>query len=417
VAHALLQAHAELMAGAGSALDARGRRPWEGYSRSDVRSARNAARKLPFHLGRERGWAALMHLVDPRVPIDSALDAAREGEHGVGPRRLSTLCSMRMQASLLGWLEACQAALASEAAQRARREERAQRSPPGAGVITVVGSPGKPGRRGWAGLGGLGGGGAAPAPLPPAAGDPPREPPAEELASPFALQAAAAARAPARSAPATPSARTLAAAAAAAAAPGAATLPAVPPLAAQRVDSLHAYVGMLSIRPAEPQDLGAIARGLGASASQPVDIPGDVHRGPAAGGAARQQQRRSTVDGATLARQHSYPVFNREPGMLRVSSSEALHSLQARSPALHALPLQALAFAFARVHPSPPPPDGLAGAAATRGDKPPSPYAQARPSRCTLLRPPCCTQLCVSSQSMLPRGGMLTPRRLPPELL
>ena len=67
----------ELMNGLGSTLDERGRRPWEGSSRTDVRSMRNCLRKLPFHLARERHLAQLMALVDPRIPAEAALDAAR----------------------------------------------------------------------------------------------------------------------------------------------------------------------------------------------------------------------------------------------------------------------------------------------------------------------------------------------------
>ncbi len=40
-------------------------------------AVRNTFRKLPFHLARERSLQQLMSLVDPRIPIDVALDAAR----------------------------------------------------------------------------------------------------------------------------------------------------------------------------------------------------------------------------------------------------------------------------------------------------------------------------------------------------
>ena len=72
-----LQAHSELMNLAGQGLDERGRRSWEGHSRTDIRSMRNHFRKLPFHLARDRGATSLAQLVDPRIPIDAALDTAR----------------------------------------------------------------------------------------------------------------------------------------------------------------------------------------------------------------------------------------------------------------------------------------------------------------------------------------------------
>ncbi|KAK2076924.1 hypothetical protein QBZ16_005152 [Prototheca wickerhamii] len=105
IAHALLQAHQTFMGAVGGALDARGRRAWEGSSRSDVRSVRNSLRRLPYHLARERGFAAIQALVDPRVPIDVALDGSRDSTAGIGPKRLSTLCSVRLQQALLAWLD------------------------------------------------------------------------------------------------------------------------------------------------------------------------------------------------------------------------------------------------------------------------------------------------------------------------
>lgn len=105
MAHALLQAHGELMNATGGSLDERRRRPWEGHSRTDIRSMRNSQRKLPYHLARSRGYTQLMQLVDPRIAMDTSLDAARDTEHGIGPKRLITLCSLVLQQSLLQWLD------------------------------------------------------------------------------------------------------------------------------------------------------------------------------------------------------------------------------------------------------------------------------------------------------------------------
>lgn len=118
IVHAILQAHMEMMNIMGTTLDERGRRPWEGTSRTDIRSVRNHFRKLPFHLARERHQPQLMSLVDPRIPIDVALDAARDTEHGIGPKRLGTICSLVLQRSLLQWLDDCQRELAREAAAK-----------------------------------------------------------------------------------------------------------------------------------------------------------------------------------------------------------------------------------------------------------------------------------------------------------
>lgn len=119
--HSLLQSHAELMNVVGQILDERGRRPWEGHSRTDIRSMRNQFRKLPFHLARDRGAPQLTQLVDPRIPVEAALDAARDTEHGIGPKRLQTILAMVLQQQLLGWLDRCQLEADTEAAAAARQ--------------------------------------------------------------------------------------------------------------------------------------------------------------------------------------------------------------------------------------------------------------------------------------------------------
>jgi ankyrin repeat protein len=105
LAHALLQAHAEMMTVISLGRDERHRRPWEGHSRSDIRSVRNSARKLPYHIARDKQWNQMMHLIDPRISVDAALDAARDTDHGIGPKNLATICSLVLQTSLLHWLD------------------------------------------------------------------------------------------------------------------------------------------------------------------------------------------------------------------------------------------------------------------------------------------------------------------------
>ncbi|WPT13214.1 Putative E3 ubiquitin-protein ligase XBOS32 [Picochlorum sp. SENEW3] len=104
IAHALLQAHAELMSAAGPMTEA-GRRAWEGHSRTDIRSIRNCHRRLSYHLARERGRRNLMRLVDPRVSIDTALDTVRDAQQGLGAKRLSSICAHVIQQSMLAWLD------------------------------------------------------------------------------------------------------------------------------------------------------------------------------------------------------------------------------------------------------------------------------------------------------------------------
>ncbi len=108
IAHAIIQAHAELMSATGQVNSDRGRRPWEGHSRTDIRSMRNSHRKLPYHLARERGRRNLMQLVDPRINADFSLDQVRDAQQGLGAKRLSSICSLVIQKSLLAWLDAYQ---------------------------------------------------------------------------------------------------------------------------------------------------------------------------------------------------------------------------------------------------------------------------------------------------------------------
>jgi ankyrin repeat protein len=115
IAHTIISSHAAMMgegpsfmvgSGGGENGERRGRRAWEGSSRTDIRSVRNSHRKLPYHLARERRRREMMHLVDPRINADFALDQARDAHLGLGAMRLSSICSQAIQSSLLCWLDA-----------------------------------------------------------------------------------------------------------------------------------------------------------------------------------------------------------------------------------------------------------------------------------------------------------------------
>jgi ankyrin repeat protein len=109
IAHTIIAAHSAMMGQDPSSNDTngqrRGRRVWEGSSRTDIRSVRNSDRKLPYHLARERRRRDLMHLVDPRINADFALDQVRDAQLGLGAMRLSSLCCHAIQSSLLKWLD------------------------------------------------------------------------------------------------------------------------------------------------------------------------------------------------------------------------------------------------------------------------------------------------------------------------
>ena len=47
----------------------------------------------------------MQHLVDPRISIDYSLDNVRDTQQGLGTKRLSSICSLVIQKSLLSWLD------------------------------------------------------------------------------------------------------------------------------------------------------------------------------------------------------------------------------------------------------------------------------------------------------------------------
>jgi len=139
LAHALLQAHAEMMTIVSLGRDERHRRRWEGHSRSDIRSVRNAARKLPYHLARDKHWTQMMHLLDPRISVDDALDAARDTDYGIGPKNLATICSLVFQNSLLQWLDQTETEI--EAAEKEEISEGERKQGAVAGPVALSLSP------------------------------------------------------------------------------------------------------------------------------------------------------------------------------------------------------------------------------------------------------------------------------------
>lgn len=281
LAHALLQAHAQLMTLAGSGRDERRRRPWEGHSRTDVRSMRNAQRKLPYHLARERGRQQLTHLVDPRVSIDAALDAARDTEHGIGPKHLSTICSLVLQTSLLGWLDQCQEQMRADKERAAadtpvQEQQAAQRTTRRSWSMTSLVGLRVPSSN--TALPAEGDSNAAVVHL--AAPEPVVD---SGDRSPFATAQEAA------SEPTTPRDGDSMVGVPPG---GAATAPAVPSLEAARLDSLHAYVGMLSKKRVVP--LGSPARGMRPDRCATLDGSGLPFGRPSAPVAPRMPRASST---------------------------------------------------------------------------------------------------------------------------
>lgn len=312
MAHALLQAHGELMNATGGSLDERRRRPWEGHSRTDVRSMRNSQRKLPYHLARSRGYTQLMQLVDPRIAMDTSLDAARDTEHGIGPKRLITLCSLVLQQSLLQWLDDHEQEL--EAQNRASLDEPhlASRTESGTDGFTTPVVQSTP---------------FASAAIMAMSGDDEDDQSKGEKTPPRKSRVLI----PAASAPVTPRTDTVHH-------PASCTQDASPPAkngaeanlrrapstmpsissqgvaSPSRMGSLHAYMGMLSIKQRSPQSLGRVQR----------DDAGEPHTlgvGVQPGSNQSNHKRRLTIDGLDAM------IQRRVASMQRALSTGALHQL------------------------------------------------------------------------------------------
>lgn len=204
-------------------------------------------------------------------------------EHGIGPKRLGTICSLVLQRSLLQWLDNCQSQLAREREAQMQREAAAgaaspalSRQPSGLQQALAAVRSRRKGKAQAAPA--LSSGRPSSEAATPHVNEPAAAPdgaaeaqPAGIGCSPFAVVAERAADAssprPRRlpvsaSAPATPAQNLVALGQdgpGAAAEAGALTAGAVPMLAAdeeggslQRMASLHGYMGMLSLKPPQP---------------------------------------------------------------------------------------------------------------------------------------------------------------------
>jgi len=82
-AYVVLQAHSDALGSWGD-NGAAARRAWEGDGRIDLRSVTNCLRQLPYHVAWQKGFRQAAGVLNPTVPIDSALETCRElgeGQH------------------------------------------------------------------------------------------------------------------------------------------------------------------------------------------------------------------------------------------------------------------------------------------------------------------------------------------------
>ncbi|KAL0049662.1 hypothetical protein WJX82_007154 [Trebouxia sp. C0006] len=108
ILQAMLQAHSDALGSWGD-NGAAARRAWEGDGRIDLRSVTNCLRQLPYHVAWQKGFRQAAGVLNPTVPIDSALETCRELGEGFGPQKLAVLAAYCLRQGLLVWLKAYKA--------------------------------------------------------------------------------------------------------------------------------------------------------------------------------------------------------------------------------------------------------------------------------------------------------------------
>ncbi|KAL3130587.1 hypothetical protein ABBQ38_008392 [Trebouxia sp. C0009 RCD-2024] len=104
ILQAMLQAHSDAL-GTWGDNGAAARRAWEGDGRIDLRSVTNCLRQLPYHVAWQKGFRQAAGVLNPTVPIDSALETCRELGEGFGPQKLAVLAAYSLRQGLLVWLK------------------------------------------------------------------------------------------------------------------------------------------------------------------------------------------------------------------------------------------------------------------------------------------------------------------------
>lgn len=89
----VLQAHSDALGSWGD-NGAAARRAWEGDGRIDLRSVTNCLRQLPYHVAWQKGFRQAAGVLNPTVPIDSALETCRELGEGQHTSITCQLCQL-----------------------------------------------------------------------------------------------------------------------------------------------------------------------------------------------------------------------------------------------------------------------------------------------------------------------------------
>lgn len=108
-----------------SYMDGMGTPSWkQGERRVDLRRVRDCTRALPYHTASRSGHRQAAELLDPRTPLELALDNCRDTSVGIGPQRLSTMAARLLRWQHVEWLDNAERVLEQEA----RAPLRIQRS-------------------------------------------------------------------------------------------------------------------------------------------------------------------------------------------------------------------------------------------------------------------------------------------------
>lgn len=95
----------------------------------DLRRVRDCNRALPYHTANRAGHRQAAELLDPRTPLDLALDNCRDTSAGIGPQRLSTMCARVLRWQHVTWLDDAERQIEHETRVASSRIQRSLSEP------------------------------------------------------------------------------------------------------------------------------------------------------------------------------------------------------------------------------------------------------------------------------------------------
>ncbi len=97
--------------------------------RVDLRRVRDCTRALPYHAANRSGHRQAAELLDPRTPLELALDNCRDTSAGIGPQRLSTMSARVLRWQHVTWLDDAERQIEHETRVASSRIQRSLSEP------------------------------------------------------------------------------------------------------------------------------------------------------------------------------------------------------------------------------------------------------------------------------------------------